>query len=153
AEDGEVGWIASELTVEIEYVAVRIALAQDGHEAENPRLQTESFAIGGDQPLAGELGGSVQGGLHRKRRVFGSWKDGGLTIDRSRGREDDLADAVDSHCLEHVVGGDGVVFEILARLIGTTAHISVGGEMEYVVRAVQGHRRLQRGGIQQVTLH
>ena len=44
-----------QLPVEIEHVTVRVALAQDGDEAEDKRLKSERRGVGADQTLSGDL--------------------------------------------------------------------------------------------------
>ena len=57
-------------------------------------------------------------------------------------------DAVGAHRLQHVEGGDGVLLEILARMLEAEADVGVGGEMEHDVAA--GHRGSQRRRVEDV---
>src|SRR5262249_39811381 len=70
AQDVDLVRIAEQLVEEVEDVSVRVMLAQDGDEAEDVTLEAKARAVGGDQPLAGDLGGGVEAGLHRERRVL-----------------------------------------------------------------------------------
>ena len=56
-----------------------------------------------------------------------------LAVDRSGRRERDPADAAGAHRLEHVEGGDGVLLEILARMVGAEADVRIGRQMEHEV--------------------
>src|SRR5216110_2276405 len=89
AEYPQVGRIAAERLVEVEYVAVRVALTKDRDEAENESLEPESLAIRFDQSLARELRRAVERGLDRKRRCLRSREHRRITIDRSGRRERD----------------------------------------------------------------
>ena len=62
--------VVAQAAVEVEDVAVRVALAEDRHEAEDVALEAEALAVGLDQAFAGELRGAVQRGLDRERRVL-----------------------------------------------------------------------------------
>ena len=70
AEHAQARRIAPQAPVEIEDVAVRVALAENRDETEDAALEAEAFAVGLDQPLARQLRGAVERGLHRERRVF-----------------------------------------------------------------------------------
>ena len=62
--------IARRLSVEVEDVAVGVALAEDRDEAEDAGLKAEALAVGLDQALARQLRGAVERGLDRERRVL-----------------------------------------------------------------------------------
>src|SRR5450755_3019312 len=69
AEDAERCRIAAKTRVEVEHVAVRIALAEDRDEAEDEPLEAEAFAVRLDQTLARHFRSAVERGLNRKRAV------------------------------------------------------------------------------------
>ena len=72
-----------QLPVEIEDVAVGVAFAEDGDEAEDVALKSESFAVGGYQPLARDLRGPVERRLDGKGSVLGGRDDLRLAIGRT----------------------------------------------------------------------
>ena len=123
--------MAAQLLAKIKHVTVRITLAEDRDESEYPGLQGETLAVGADQPFTRELGGAVQRGLHGKRRIFRCWNNRGCTVYRARGGECDLAYAVGTHRLEHIVRGDRVLLEVSARMLRAMAHVRVRREMEH----------------------
>ena len=45
---------------------------------------------------------------------------------------------VGPHGLQHIVRGDRVLFQILARVLGAKAYIGVGRQMKHAVRAAHG---------------
>src|SRR5581483_11373675 len=66
AEDIEPRRIGEKLLVEVEDVAVRVALAEDRDEAEDPAAHPIAFAVGRDHPLARQFRGAVERGLDRE---------------------------------------------------------------------------------------
>jgi hypothetical protein len=71
AEDPQGIRVLDQLLVEIEDVAVGVALAEDRDEAEDVALEPESLAVGGDEALARDLGRAVKGRLNREGGVSG----------------------------------------------------------------------------------
>ena len=131
---------SSELAVEVEDVAVGVALAEDRDEAEDVAGEAEAGGVGLDQALAGQLAGAVEGGLDREGRVLRRGVDVGLAVDAAGRGEGDPLDAGRAHRLQHVVGGDGVLLEVAARVVGAEADVGVGGEVEDEVVAAVGLR-------------
>ena len=102
-----------ELPVEIEYVAVRVALAQNGNEAKDIPLEAEAFAISLDQRFAGQFGSRIERSLHREGGILGRGNDGCLAVNRSGGGEGNSSYAGGTHGLEHVTGSDRVLLQVL----------------------------------------
>ena len=64
AEDAEAVGVFDELFVEVEDVAVGVAFAEDGDEAEDVGfVDLAALGVGGEEAFAGGLGGAVEGGL------------------------------------------------------------------------------------------
>ena len=144
----ELARVGAQAAVEVEDVTVRVALAQDRHEAEDVALKAEAFAVGLDQPFARELGGAVERGLNRERRVFRRREDIRLAVDRAGGGEGDPANAVGSHRLEHIERRDGVLLEISSRMLGPEADIGVRREVEDEIAAAhRGGQALEIEGV------
>ena len=131
---------------------MRVALAEDGDEAEEVGLvELAALGVGGDQAFAGGLGGGVERGLDREgvglgRRAVG--RDQRLAVDGAGGREGNPAHTVRAHGLEDVEGRDGVLFEVLPRVVPAVLDVGVGGQVEDEVGAL--HRGGQRGQVEVV---
>src|SRR5688572_17771937 len=63
--------VRAQLAPEIEDVTVRVARAQHRYEAVDVDPETVAMRVGGKQALRGQLGGSVERGLNRKRGILG----------------------------------------------------------------------------------
>src|SRR5260221_3046819 len=70
--------IGQQLLIEIKHMAVGVAFAQDGNEAEDKPLKAETLAIGGDQAFRRYFGVAIQRRLDRERRVLRRRKYRGL---------------------------------------------------------------------------
>ena len=138
AEDAEAGGIVAQGLVEVQDVAVGVAFAEDGHEAEDEAFHGEAFAVGGDQPFGGDFAGAVEGRLDGERGVFGGGDDGGFAVDGAGGGEGDALDVVAAHGFEDVPGDDDVLLEVAIGVIGAEADIGVGGEVDDEVGAGDG---------------
>ena len=77
-------------------------------------------------------------------------KDLGLSVDRTGGRESDLADAAVSHRLQHLGGGDRVLLEIERGVLQAVANVGVRLEMEDPVAPV--HRLAQDRSVAHIPL-
>src|ERR1700689_2557966 len=143
--------IALQSAVEVEHVPMRIALAEDRDEAADHAGEAIATGIGLDEPLAGELGGRIEGCLDRKGRILGRGEHLGLSVDRAGGSEGDSLDALRAHRLEHARGGDRVLLQIPARMIQAVAHVGIGLEVEDPV--TPRDRAVQQGCIEHIPLH
>src|SRR5262249_12573121 len=92
-QDAQVFRVFEELPVEIDDVAVRIALSKNGNEAKDESLHAEALAIGGDHPFGGKFGSTVKRGLYGKGAIFGSGYHASFAVDRPGGRKCNAADA------------------------------------------------------------
>jgi len=126
AEHLEPPRIALELAVEVVYVPVRVALAEDRRKAADHAGEAEPGCVGGDQRLAGELRRGVQRCLDREGSVLGRGEDLGLAVDRAGGGEHDPPGAGGAHRLEHVRGGDRVLLQIAPWMLQAPAQVGVG---------------------------
>src|SRR5450755_4606191 len=122
-----------QLLVEVEDVAVGIAFAHDGNEAEDAGLDAEAFAVGLDHSLGREFGSAVEGRLNGERTVFGGGDYFGLAVNRAGGGEGQASDTLGAHGFEDVPGSDGVLLEIAAGMVGPEANVGIGGQMEHHV--------------------
>ena len=75
--------VFEQLFVKIEHMAVRIAFAQDGDETKVIHLHAKTFAVGLNQPLSGQLRGTVERSLNRKRASLRGGENLGFSIDRA----------------------------------------------------------------------
>ncbi len=142
AEDAEVAGVFEELFVKIEDVAVRVALAQDGDEAEDVGfVDLAALGVGGNEAFAGDFASAVQRGLNRKKVGLGRGTlggDEGFAVSGAGGGETDALHAVGAHGFKNIEGGDGVLLEILTGVLPAVFDISVGGEMQDKVGALHG---------------
>ena len=139
-----------ELAVKIEHVAVGVAFAEDGDEAEDVAFEFVTFAIGGDHAFAAEFGAGVERGLDGERRGFGRGDDFGLAVNGAGGAEGDALDVVGAHGFEDIEGGDGVLLEIFAGMFEAEPDVGIGAEVEHGVGA--GHGAGEGGEIQIIAL-
>src|SRR6185437_8489666 len=121
----DAGWVGLELSQEVEHMAMRIALAEDGNEAEDAGFEAKPRAIGADQTFAGQFAGRIERSLNRKRAILRRRKDAGLAIHRTGGGEGNVLDAGLPHRLEHVMGGNGILLQIARGMIGTEAYVGI----------------------------
>src|SRR5579862_5259208 len=119
-----------QLLVEIEHVAMGVALSQNGNKPEYICLQAEAFAISFNKCLGRNLGGAIEGSLHRDRRSFRGGENLRLSIYGTGGGIGDAADSVVAHGLQYIDGGNGVLFQILAGAVRPETHIGIGREVE-----------------------
>src|SRR3989344_1672793 len=119
-------------------MAMGITLTENGDKTENPGLEAETLAVSGDQCLAGKLGCAIKRCLYWKRRIFRGWNHRRFAIHRTGRRKCDALDVIRAHGLQHVISGDGVLIEILARMLRAKTHIGVGGKMENEVGTLHG---------------
>ena len=140
-----------ELAVKIKHVAVGVAFAEDGDEAEDVTFEFIAFAIGGDHAFAAQFGAGVERSLDGERRGFGRGDDFGLAVNGAGGTEGDALDVVGTHGFEDIEGGDGVLLEILAGMFEAEPDIGIGAEVEHGVGA--GHGAGEGGEIQVVALN
>src|ERR1035437_4976879 len=136
------------LFVEIKNVAVRVAFAENGNETENVALKLKTFAVGRNHAFAGNLGRSVERGLHGKRRVFGRGNFFRLAINAAGGTESNALDAIGAHGFEDIESGDGILLQILRRMFEAKAGVGIRGEMKNGVAT--GHRLGERRQIEVV---
>ena len=87
AEHVKLRRVVAQLLVEVEDVAVRVALAEDRDEAEDVGLESEALAVGLDHAFGGQLRGAVERGLEREGRVLRRRKYLRLAVDRAGRRE------------------------------------------------------------------
>ncbi len=134
AEDAEPVGVGGGLLVEVEDVAVGVALAEDGDKAEEVSLvELAALGVGGNEALAGDLGSAVEGGLYGKQIGLGGGALGGnegFAVNGASGGEGKAADAVGAGGFEDVGGRDGVLLEIAGGVFPTVADIGIGGEVE-----------------------
>src|SRR5207253_664787 len=107
AEDADAGRVAQQLPIEIDDMAMRVALAEDGDEAEHVSLEAEAGAVGRDQRFARHLRGAVEARLYRERTRLRRREDVRLAVDRSRRGEGDPLDSAGAHRFEDVKGRNG----------------------------------------------
>ena len=142
AEDAEVAGVFEELFVKIEDVAVCVAFAEDGDEAEDVRfVDLAAFGVGRDEAFAGDFAGAVERGLNREKIRLGRGalrRDEGFAVGGAGRGEADAFHAVGAHGLEDVESGDGVLLEVLAGVLPAVFDVGVGGEMEDKVGALHG---------------
>src|SRR5207249_3531016 len=125
AEHIEVSRILPKFSKEIEDMAVRVAFAEDRDEPKDPGLLAVALAIGLDQSFAGELRGSVKGGLNREGRVLGCRDDAGFAIDRAGRGKRDPPHVLGAHCLEKIVRRNSVLLEISAGMLEAETNVGV----------------------------
>src|SRR4029079_14208844 len=101
-----------QLLVEIDDVAVGVALSQNRDEAEYVALESETLGVRLQITLGRHLGGRVERRLDRKGGIFRGGKNLGLAIPRSGRRHGDSNEALAPHGLEHVDRCDGVLPEV-----------------------------------------
>ena len=89
AEDFQMIGMFGELLIEIEHVAVRVALAENRDEAEDVALESVAFAVGVDEAFAGELRRGVERSLNRERVLFWRGDDFRLAVNPAGGRKRD----------------------------------------------------------------
>ena len=142
AQHAKVTGVFEELFVKIEDVAVRVALAQDGDEAEDVGfVDLAAFGVGGDEAFAGDFAGAVERGLNREKIRLGRGalrRDEGFAVGGAGRGEADAFNAVGAHGLEDVESGDGVLLEVLAGVLPAVFDVGVGGEVEDKVGAPHG---------------
>src|ERR1035437_11089569 len=134
------------LFVEIKNVAVRVAFAENGNETENVALKLKTFAVGRNHAFAGNLGRSVERGLHGKRRGFGRGNFFRLAINAAGGTESNALDAIGAHGFKHIESGNGVLLQIFAGMFEAETHIGIRGKMKN--RVATGHRLSERRQIE-----
>lgn len=147
-EDPQPIRIPLKLAVEVEHVAVGIALAENRHKATDHACEAVAGAVSADQALAGELRCSVKRSLQRERSVLRRRKNRRLAVNRASRSKDDLLHAARAHRLEHPRGGDRVLLEVAARCVETMANVGIGLEMKHPVTAFE--RPLKRACVENV---
>src|SRR5207253_616235 len=75
----------------------------------------------------------------------------GFAVNHVARGENYLADAVQPHRLEHIVGGDRALFEIHPRMLCALNDIRVGGEVNYQLCVL--HRFLKAAGVENIRLY
>ena len=109
---------------------VGVAFTKDGDKAENPGLETETFAIRRNQTFTRKLRGSIKGCLNRKWRILRRGDDRRLPVHRSgRGKRQAL-DVIGPHRLQYVVSGNGILLEVLTRMFRAKTNICIGCQVK-----------------------
>ena len=150
AEHFQAVGMLQELAVKIEHVAVGVAFAEDGDEAEDVAFEFVAFAIGGDHAFAAEFGAGVERSLDGEGRGFGRGDDFGLAVNGAGGTEGDALDVVGAHGFKDIKRGNGVLLEILAGMFEAEPDIGIGAEVKHGVGA--GHGAGEGGEVQIITL-
>src|SRR5579871_597807 len=150
AEDVQPGRVGEQAADKIENVTVAVALAEHADKAEDQAAQAVALAVGGDQPLAGQLRGAVERGLDRKRRILGGGDGRRLAVDRAGRGEAQGLDPGLAHRLKQVERRQRVLFEVAAGVLQPVPDIGVGGHVKDDVGA--GDRRGEPLGVEQVAL-
>src|SRR5262249_28531419 len=96
--------IVTELAIKIEHVSMRVALAENGDEAENAALDSKARSVGGDQSFAGQVRGAVKACLNWKWCILRGGKNPWLPVNGTRRGEGQAADAINSHRFEYMKG-------------------------------------------------
>src|SRR5258708_12070361 len=94
--------ILQQLSVEIEYVPVRVTLPENRNEPEDITLKTESLAVRLDHRFTSDLRCRIKRGLDWKRRILRSWNHRRLAINRTGGRKRDLFNSITPHRFQDV---------------------------------------------------
>src|SRR5579862_1672422 len=110
--------MVQELVIKIKNMSVRITLAQNRDKSKNNSLHSKTFAIGRYQTFGGQFGGAVKRRLDGERAIFRGGDYGGFPVNGPGGREGNPADARQPHGFEDVPGGDRILVEIPARMLG-----------------------------------
>lgn len=111
----------------------------------------KSVAVGGNEGFGGQLGGSVQGNGHQGTVGFGSGYLLGFPVHRGGGGETDGGYVLAAHLFQQIVGGQDVLLQVHVGILGSPAHVGVGGQMVHHVDALDGLTDVV--GIEQVSLH
>src|SRR5258708_4119324 len=129
--------ILQQLSVEIEYVPVRVTLPENRNEPEDITLKAESLAVRLDHRFTSDLRCRIKRGLDWKRRILRSWNHRRFAINRTGGRKRDLFNSITPHRFQDVERGYRILLEILPRMFEPEPHIRIGGQVKNHVGA--GH--------------
>ena len=142
AEHAQARRVAPQRAVEVEHVPVRVALAEDRDEAKDYSGEAVARGVGGDQPLAGELGRRVERGLHRERARPRASGTPPARRRPSRWRRTTMRETPRLRIASSTSrGGDRVLLEVAPRVVEAVAHVRVGLQVEDPVAAL--HRLLE----------
>jgi hypothetical protein len=130
---------------------MRVALAQDGNEPKDKALHAEALAICFYERFTAKFRRGIERCLNRKRRAFRRRKNFRLSINRPGGGERDTFRSGRPHALEHVDRREGVLMQILGRVVGSETHIRIRGQMKNELAAIE--RRRQRLLVEQIPIH
>src|SRR5690242_14062740 len=120
----------AKLLIEIEHVAMSVALAQNRDEAKDPATKAESFAECLNQSFARKFARPVQRRLHRKRRALRRGEYLRLAINRARRSKNNSRYTVGAHGFQHIERGDRVLLEIPAWVLRTETDVGIGCEVK-----------------------
>jgi len=98
-----------------------------------------------NQSFARQLRRGVKGSLNRERVIFRRGNNLGLAINAARGRERNDLGAIGAHRFEHVERGDGVLIQVLARMLQAEADVGIRGEMKNGCRNLSSRRSARQG--------
>src|SRR5438034_3698874 len=132
------------LPIKIEEMPMSIALAKDGNETKNVRLEFKPFAVRLDQTFTSEFRCSIKGGLYWERRILRSWNNCSFTIYRPSRGECDLFNTVRAHRFQNIEGSYRILLEIFGWMLQAKADIRVRGKMKNAVTAVHGGREFRQ---------
>src|SRR5271166_4501281 len=125
-----------------------VAFAKNRYEAKYIPLHSKAFAIGLNQALRGQLRRPIKRSLDWERTSFWRRENLRLAISRSRGRKHDALAPPLAHSLQHIPGRDRILIQVFSRMLGTKAHIGVGGKMHHQFRAL--HNLQQTLSLEQI---
>src|SRR5258708_34532578 len=129
---------------------MRIALAQNGYKAKYERLESKPFGICADHSFSCELGRSIERSLEWEWRVFRCREDAWLAIYGTRRSKRHPSHAAQTHCFEHIVRGNRILFQVAIRMRGAEPNVRVRRKVEDEILTV--HAALQSGTVEKISL-